>query len=283
MKKVLIIGSGPAGVSLALYLKRSNVDVSVITNNNSMLLKAGQIENYYGVGQINGKELYEKGLKQLIDIGIEVINEEVVKIEKYDDFHIYTDKNKYLSDILVLANGIVRTPSGIKNASEYEGKGLSYCASCDGYFFKNKKIAVIGNGNLAYEEITQLKNISNNLTLFTNSQEMQRNFNDLDIEINKEKIDEIVGDQKVEGIKLSSGEIIEIDGIFIGVGIASSTTFSKTLGIIMNGSYIKVDENYMTNIDGLYAVGDVIGGTLQIGKAVSDGIIASKKIIEKSK
>jgi len=278
MIDVIVIGSGPAGVSLALYLKRDNYNVAVLTTDNSMLKKAVSIENYYGVGKISGEELYNNGIKQLKDMGIDIIKEEVVRIDKTDNFKIYTDKNEYNAKVAVLAIGVSRTSPKISNISEYEGKGVSYCATCDGFFFRNKKIGVVGSGNLAYEEAKYLKQLSSDITLFTNGEEVKRNFNDLNINIITNKIANINGDQRVTGLVLDTEETIELDGIFIAVGIASASTFSKTLGIGMNNNFIKVDDNYMTNINGLYAVGDVIGGTLQVGKAVSDGIVASREI-----
>jgi thioredoxin reductase (NADPH) len=278
MIDVMVIGSGPAGASLALYLKRDNYKVTVLTTDNSMLKKAASIENYYGVGKISGDELYNRGIKQLENIGIDVIREEVVKIEKLDSFKVYTDKNEYDAKVVVLAIGVSRTSPKISNISEYEGKGVSYCATCDGFFFRNKKIGVVGNGNLAYEEAKYLKQLSPDITLFTNGEELKRDFSNLNINIITNKIANIKGDQRVTGLILDTKENIELDGLFIAVGIASASTFSKTLGIGMNNNFIKVDDNYMTNINGLYAIGDVIGGTLQVGKAVSDGIVASRVI-----
>ena len=278
MIDVIVIGSGPAGVSLALYLKRDNYNVAVLTTDNSMLKKAVSIENYYGVGKISGEELYNNGIKQLKDMGIDIIKEEVVRIDKTDNFKIYTDKNEYNAKVAVLAIGVSRTSPKISNISEYEGKGVSYCATCDGFFSRNKKIGVVGNGNLAYEEAKYLKQLSSDITLFTNGEELKRDFSDLNINIITNKIASIKGEQRVTGLVIDTEEVIELDGIFIAVGIASASTFSKTLGISMNNNFIKVDDNYMTNINGLYAVGDVIGGTLQVGKAVADGIIASREI-----
>jgi len=278
MIDVIVIGSGPAGVSLALYLIRDNYNVAVLTTDNRMLKKAVSIENYYGVGKISGEELYNNGIKQLKDMGIDIIKEEVVRIDKTDNFKIYTDKNEYNAKVAVLAIGVSRTSPKISNISEYEGKGVSYCATCDGFFFRNKKIGVVGNGNLAYEEAKYLKQLSSDITLFTNGEELKRDFSDLNINIITNKIASIKGEQRVTGLVIDTEEVIELDGIFIAVGIASASTFSKTLGISMNNNFIKVDDNYMTNINGLYAVGDVIGGTLQVGKAVADGIIASREI-----
>ncbi len=278
MNDVIVVGAGPAGVSLALYLKRSNHKVVVISNNNSILKKAGAIENYYGFRSIAGDELYHLGIEQLKNVGVEVIDEEVVRMEKLETFKVYTNKSEYESKIVVIATGIGRVASKIPDISKYEGVGLSYCATCDGFFFREKKIGVIGNGNLAYEEAKHLMHLSSNVTLFTNGEELKRDFSDLNIPIITSKIKNIKGDTKVEGLILDNMEEIKLDGIFIALGVAGASSFSKTMGIAMNNQFIKVDEKFMTNIEGLYAIGDVIGGVLQIGKAVADGIIASKEI-----
>lgn len=283
MKDVIVVGAGPAGVSLAIYLKRNNYNVEVFTTDNSMLKRGATIENYYGFPEINGNDLYDQGLKQLEGLSIPVLHEEVVHIEKNDTFTVKTNKGSYEAKIVVLANGIMRFGSGIKNSNDYEGKGLSFCASCDGFFYRNKKIAVIGSGNLAHEEVSILKNITSEVTLLTNGKDKTRSFDDLGVTINDSEIDRIIGESRVEGIELKNGEKILVDGIFIAVGMASGTTFSKTLGLITNGLFIVVDDDFMTNVDGIYAIGDAIGGTLQIGKAVADGINASDSIIKRLK
>ncbi len=280
MKDVIVVGSGPAGVSLAIYLKRNNYNVEVFTTNNSMLKRGEMIENYYGFPKISGDDLYELGLKQLEDLEIPLFHEEVVHIEKNEAFTVKTNKGSYNAKIVVLANGIMRFGSGIKNSRDYEGKGLSLCASCDGFFYRNKRLAVIGSGNLAYEEVSVLKNIASEVILFTNGKEKTRDFTDLDVIVNENEIDKVFGESRVEGIDFKNGEKAYVDGIFIAVGMASGSTFSKTLGLVTNGLYIAVDENFMTNVEGIYAIGDVIGGALQIGKAVADGINASNSIIK---
>ena len=278
MYNVIVIGSGPSGVSLALYLKRYNKNVLVLTTETSVLRKAGVIENYYGVGTINGEDLYNKGIEQLRYLEIDVIKEEVVRIEKNNNFEIHTDNSRYESKVLVLANGIQRSNPKIPNIALYEGKGVSYCATCDGFFFRNKKTGVVGSGSLAFEEINYLKNLTSDIILFTNNEEVKRDFDSLNIKIYNNKITNIKGENRLEYIELDNGENINLDALFIAVGTASSLTFSKTLGIEMNNNFIKVNDNYMTNIEGLFAIGDVIGGNLQIGKAVGDGVICSKEI-----
>ncbi|MDD3453353.1 MAG: NAD(P)/FAD-dependent oxidoreductase [Bacilli bacterium] len=276
MNDVIVIGAGPAGVSISLYLKRSNKKVLVFDSKESNLFKAHQIENYYGIKSISGKDLYQEGINQLNNLEIPIKFEEVVKLEKEENFKIYTNNGEYESKAVVIATGLKRGNSNL-NAKEYEGKGLSYCATCDGFFYKNKKLAVVGNSSLAYDEIKYLKNITNNIVLLTNNKEQKENFNELNIEIVTDEIKNIIGAEKVQGIMLKNEEVVQVDGIFIAESL-SATVFNRTLGLEMNKNYIKVDDTYQTNITGLYAIGDIIGEPLQIGKAVSDGIKASSFI-----
>ena len=283
MNDVIIIGGGPAGVTLSLYLKRNNFDSIVFTNKSSALLKANQIDNYYGVRNISGEELYNIGIKQLEDFEIPVINEEVVKIEKNENFIVHTNIKTYESKIVVLATGIIRQTAKNLKVSDFEGKGISYCATCDGFFYRNKKIGVVGTGNLAFEEIKHLLNITNDVTLYTNNDELKSDFSSLNIKINTKSIKSLKGNDRFEGFIFEDETEEELDGLFVAIGTASANTFSKSLGIEMNNSFVKVDENYMTNVDSLYAIGDVVGGVLQIGKAIADGILTSKVIIKKLK
>lgn len=279
MYDVIVIGAGPAGVSLSVYLKRSNTNVMVLDNGKSNVRKAKTIDNYYGFTSIDGESLYQRGLDQLKEIDIPLTIDEVVKIEKEDKFRVYTKENMYEAKIVVLATGIQRARAVISNIKDYESKGVSYCATCDGFFYRNKKIAVVGYGNLAYDEIKYLKNVTNDITLFTNGKDIECSFDDLSIEINEVKINKIIGEKKVESLELADGSFKEADGIFIANSL-NATAFSSTLGLELDDKFIKVNDEYMTNLDNLYAIGDIVGEPMQIGKAVSDGIILSKTIIK---
>lgn len=279
MYDVIIIGAGPAGVSLSVYLKRSNTNVMVIDNGKSNVRKAKTIDNYYGFTSISGEDLYQRGIDQLNEIDIPLTVDEVVKIEKEENFRVYTKDDMYEAKIVVLATGIQRARAVISNIKDYETKGVSYCATCDGFFYRNKKIGVIGYGNLAYDEIKYLKNISDDITLFTNGKELECDFSDLAIEINDLVINKILGDDRLESLELVDGTIKELDGLFIANSL-NATSFSSTLGLELDDKFIKVNDNFMTNLDNLYAIGDIVGEPMQIGKAVSDGIILSKTIIK---
>lgn len=275
---VIIVGGGPSGISASLYLKRSNIDVLVITSDNSTLKKADVINNYYGIKEISGSSLYDIGIEQAKSLNVPVIKEEVTKINKQEVFEVTTNKNRYLSKTVVLATGITRTNPSIKGLNEYEGKGLSYCATCDGFFYRKKKIVVIGNGNYAVEEIKHLLKLTDDITILTNGELVTEQIKDLKLPVIEDKIIEVTGENRIEIIKLLNNDLT-VDGVFVAVGIAGTFNFSKTLGLEMEGSFIKVD-NFMTKLPGLFAIGDAIGGVLQIGKAVSDGILVSKEIVK---
>ena len=285
MYDIIIIGAGPAGISSALYSKRAGLNVLILYYGASNLEKAEKIENYYGfVGGISGKELYENGIKQAKSIGVDVRYEEVINIEKIQDFTVTTDKSKYEGTTVIIATGSKKLRPNIKGVIEFEGKGISYCAICDGFFYRKKRLAVIGNGNYAVHEADYLKNIANELTILSNGLDMEE---DTDILVIKDEISEIVGDSKVREIHFKNGNKIEVDGIFIALGQAGGSDFAKKMGVLLEGDDIAVDKNMQTNIEGLYSCGDVVGNLLQVSKAVHDGaeagIAAAKYVKNKNK
>lgn len=272
MFDTIIIGGGPAGVTAALYLVRLKKNILIITNDQSSLNKAEVIDNYYGLHNISGLDLYLAGLNQAKAMNINIIKEEVLDIEKEGNFTVSTVNNKYQAKTVIMATGVSRNKPGIKNLDLYDGKGVSYCATCDGFFFRNKKIAVIGSGAYALHEANHLLNISDDVTIYTNGEEPKFETN---INVVKDKILEI---EKDNNFKLVGLNKYEADGIFIALGVASAGSFAKKLGLAMNGSYLEVDSNFKTYIEGLYAIGDCIGGFLQISKAIYEGSLVSIEV-----
>lgn len=266
---IIIIGAGPAGISASLYAKRAGANVLVLYYGESNLDKAEKIENYYGfVDGIDGKTLYENGIEQAQNLGIEVRNEEVLHIEKVEDFTVKTTKGEYNSKSVIISTGNKKLRPNIKGVLQFEGKGISYCAICDGFFYRGKNVVVIGNGEFAVSEANDLKNIANNVKILTNGLEMETSS---DYEIITKKIKEIHGEERVKSIEFEDGEQLEVDGIFIALGKAGGSDFAKKMGVMLEKDNIKVDENMKTNIEGLYSCGDVTGGLLQVCKAVYDG------------
>ncbi len=285
MYDCIIIGKGPAGISGAIYISRSNLKVLVIGKDDTALKKAHLIENYYGFeNPISGEELFENGIKQAKKQNIDIKNDEVVDIKwNNNTFAVITVNSEYEAKTILLATGKSRNPANIRGVKEFEGRGISYCAICDGFFYKNKKIAVIGSGEYAIREAEILKNISDDVTIFTNGRELPQNRS---VEITnyiEGKIDAIKGKEKASKIVLEDNTEYDIDGIFIAEGTASSVDFAKKLGIFLDNNNIKVDENMQTNIPGIYAAGDCTGGLLQISKAVYDGAKSGLSIAKKVK
>ncbi len=278
---VIIIGAGPAGISASLYAKRAGANVLIIYYGESNLDKAEKIDNYYGfVGGIDGKTLYENGIEQAKKIGIEVKKEEVLHIEKMEEFTVKTTLNEYNSKSVIISTGSKKLRPNIKGVTQLEGKGISYCAICDGFFYRNKNVVVIGNGEFAVNEANDLKNIANNVKILTNGLEMKKSS---EYEIITKRIKEIHGIDRVNSIEFEDGEILNVDGIFIALGKAGGSDFAKKMGVILEKDNIKVDENMKTNIDGLYSCGDVTGGLLQVSKAVYDGAIAGLHAAKEAK
>ena len=272
---IAVIGSGPAGVSTALYLKRANKDVVVFTNHKSSLLKAKEIENYYGTGKINGNKLYQDGLSSLNDLNIELIEEEVFNIDFGNKLILETNKNKYEFDVIVLATGASKNKPKLKNIEKFEGTGISYCATCDGFFFRNKKIAVLGNSDFALHELNYLKNISNDLFLLTNGDSLESEF----ITYNN-KIKELVGETSLEKIVFEDNTELLIDALFIANDSPDSNVLAKKCGILTDKSGIVVNDKFETNVPGIYACGDAVKGQKQIAKAVYEGMLTATNIIE---
>jgi len=281
MYDVIIIGGGPAGVSASLYTKRANLNTLIIYNEMSDLKKAEKIENYYGFEEgISGEELYETGIKQAKKIGVDLSNDEVTKIEHgVGNFKVVTSKKEYLSKIVIIATGNKKNSPKIKGIQEFEGRGVSYCAICDGFFYKNKDVAVLGNGNYAISEVNDLINITNKISIVTNGEKAPE-FRAENVEIINKQIREVRGSEKVEEIEFVDNSILKTDGIFIAEGVAGSTEFAKKLGILIDKNKIIVNENMETNIKGIYACGDCTGGLLQISKAVYEGTKAGLQAIK---
>ena len=270
MYDIIIIGAGPAGVSASLYTKRAGKDTLIIYSGNSSLEKTDKIENYYGFENgISGEELYNNGINQAKNIGVDIKNEDIIKIEQTSEnsFIVYTSTNKYEAQAIIMAVGQKRRELEVKGASELEGKGVSYCAICDGFFFRNKDVVVIGSGDYAVSETNDLINLANKITILTNGEKAPEVRAD-NVEIITKDIKEISGENKVEGVVFQDNTEIKADGVFIAQGGNGPTAIAKKLGLVLKNNRIEVDENMHTNIQGIFACGDCTEGLLQVCKAV---------------
>lgn len=276
MASVIIIGGGPAGVSAGLYTIRANIETTIFTQGGSALVKAEKIENYYGFPNgISGKELYQRGIDSVQNLGAKVIEQEVIGAGYNGKFVVETNTDTYEADALVIANGASRSVPKIKNIKEFEGRGVSYCAVCDAFFYRGKNVAVIGNGDYALHEADVLSKVAENVTILTNG-EKAPNYSNCDTR----KIVSIEGNDVVEYIVFDDGEKLSVSGVFVAIGVAGGVDLARKLGAIVNGNYIDVNENMNTNVPNLYAVGDCTGGLLQVSKAVCDGAKAGIDIIK---
>lgn len=279
-EKVIIIGAGPAGISAALYLKRADIDVTIIHNGLGALEKAEAIENYYGAPLgISGKELAENGIAQAKALGVSFIKDEVVGITFENSLVVVTKGNKYSASKVVIATGAPRKTPKIPGLSEFEGRGVSYCAVCDAFFYRQKAVSVIGSGDYALHEAMTLLPVANSVTILTNGEELTADIPEA-ISVDKRKIKAISGKIKVEEVIFEDDKKISSDGVFVAVGIAGSADLAKKIGAQTDGNKIVVNENKETSIPGLYACGDCVGGLLQIAKAVHEGAACGLEIIK---
>lgn len=280
MFDVIIIGSGPAGISASIYLKRAKKNILIISKNESALKKAEKIENYYGIESITGEELYNVGIKQAQRFNIPIDNDEVIDLSWDSNFKVKTVNNEYESRFVIIATGTNRTVPNIKGVKEFEGKGVSYCAICDAFFYRNKNVAVIGNGNYAIHEAKTLKPVVNSVTILTDGKRMIQNRDSSDFDVDETKIREFRGTNSIEEVEFDNNKKKKIDGVFVAIGTASSTDLAKKIGAVVKNNNIVVNDNMETSVKGLYACGDCTGGLLQVNKAVYEGAKAATEIIK---
>ena len=283
MKKVIVIGSGPAGISASLYLQRSgNINVTVISKGVGALGKAEKIENFYGFETaVSGEELHRRGVEGAKNLGVEFREEQVVSLNFDENFKpvIETDKNIYSADAVLLAMGASRRSADIQGLKEFEGKGVSYCAVCDAFFYRNKDVAVLGNGEYALHEALVLAETSKTVTMLSNGFDVNIKVPE-NIRVITKKIMSVNGENTVRSVTFDDGEILEISGIFVALGVAGSTDLARKIGIEVSDNKIIVNEDMQTNIECIFAAGDCRGGVMQVSKAVADGAKAAFAMIK---
>ena len=280
MYDVIIIGTGPAGITAGIYAKRSNLNVLIIGKNKSALEKVKQIDNYYGLPHIDGKTLYLNGTKQVKELGVELIDEEVIGItmdyQNNSSFVIKTINSIFETKTVILATGMLRTTPKIANLLNYVDTNISFCAICDGFFYRNKKVCVIGYNEYALEEAKELLKVTPNVTILTNGK--ARTFtNDPLIVVNTETIKAFKGEERIEQIELETSTL-DVDGVFIAWGTPGGLEFAKKLGLELDNNMVITNKNMETNIPGIYACGDMTGQPYQIHKATYEGMQAALAI-----
>lgn len=285
---IIIIGKGPAGISAALYTQRANMETLVIGREGSSLEKTGKIENYYGLEEaISGEKLLGIGENQAKRLGVQILDEEVAAIAKFYKekyFKVSTITGEYYSKAVLIATGQPQKKVNIEGLKTFEGKGVSYCTTCDGFFYRDMCVGVLGHSAYAVHEAMELEAYTKDITLFTNGAELDETGDLADkagrFKINTRPILKLTGDEYLQDIYFKDGKSQKLDGLFVAYGTASSIDFAKKLGVLTENNAILVDNKQSTNIEGVFAAGDCTGGFKQIATAVGQGAVAGKSIIE---
>ena len=274
MPNIVIIGSGPAGVSAALYAARAGVETTVLTKGPGALDRAELIQNYYGFAEpISGAELERRGIEGAKALGVQFVTTEAVGLTYMDKLTVATLAGDFPADAVILATGASRAAPHIPGLAGLEGHGVSYCATCDAFFYRGKDVAVLGSGEYALHEVQALLPVVKSVTLLTNGSPLTASFPP-EVTVCPEKVNAILGEGRVSGVELSGGKPVALSGVFVALGVAGSTALARKLGAEADGNRILVDEHMQTTLPGLYAAGDCTGGLLQVAKAVYEGALA---------
>lgn len=296
MYDIIIIGAGPAGLTAAIYACRSKKKVLVIEKSHygGIIVNALNIENYPAIYPVSGVEFADKIYKQALDLGAEIILEEVTKIDNSSDKKVVkTNKNEYIGKSVIIATGCDSGKLNIKNEKELIGKGISYCATCDGSFYKGKDVAVVGSGKMALEDALYLSDIVNKVYLINKKDYFKDNediLSDLKNKNNIEylynsKVTKINGEDYLESIELidsnENKKIINIKGLFVSVGRVPNIDIVDHLVKTDEHDYIIASEDCNTNIPGIFVAGDVRKKELrQLVTATNDGAISAIEAIK---
>ena len=282
MYDLIIIGAGPAGLTSALYALRANKKVLILEAKSygGQIINASNIENYPGIPSISGFDFATNLYNQVKDLGGEIIYERVTDISK--DKQVTTSKNTYQAKAIIIATGVSKSPLNLTNEESFLGKGISYCATCDGNFFKGRDVAVVGGGNTALEDALYLSNLANTVYLIHRRNSFRGEAKYVEELKNKSNVKFILdseisslnGVDKLESITINTQnqkQDIPIAGLFIAIG----QIFTNVVDLDNNGYIISLDGVH-TKTKGIYVAGDArVKGLRQLTTAVSDGSIAA--------
>lgn len=292
---VVIIGAGPGGMTAALYASRANLSVAMIDRGiyGGQMNNTAAIENYPGFKSIMGPDLAQNMYDSSINFGAEYVYGTVSTVEDHGDYKLVkTDEDEIQAKVVIIATGSEYKKLGIPGEHEYGGKGVSYCAVCDGAFFKNKEVVVVGGGDSAIEEASYLAGIVDHVTVIHRRDQLRAQKVIQDRAFANDKIDfvwnsnvtEVLGDDnKVTGVKVVNNQtneesVLETSGVFIYVGLLPMTDAFKDLDITDEDGWIQTNDQMETSIPGIYAIGDVRQKDLrQIATAVGEGGIAGQQ------
>ena len=290
MRKCIIIGAGPAGMNAALYLKRAGIDVVLIEKEvpGGEMLKTNKIENYLGFESIDGGELALKMSKQIKDLGIKIMKDKVLNVTKSDKFIVEMEKEKIEADYVIVATGRTPRKLGLRGEDVLTGKGISYCAVCDGAFYRGKEVAVIGGGDAALTEALYLADLCAKVYVVVRrdlraSKVLQSRVKAKEniIVLKNVNVSKLDFDERLSSIILDDGKTLPVSGMFIAIGGMPQLNFLDDLDVMMKNGYIVTNDKMESSVKGLYAAGDVrYKDYYQIVTAVSDGAVAALSIKE---
>lgn len=294
MKDILIIGSGPAGLSASIYGKRASLDVLVAEKDylgTGQIAESSQVDNYLGLVGKSGYDLGEAFRSDAEKMGIEFYTGEAVKI--FPEGNIWKtefDNGEVIgSKTVIYATGASHRRLGVKGEEQFLGKGVSFCALCDGAFFKGKTVAVVGGGDTAVDDALYLSGIAEKVYLIHRRNEFRaressviRVKNTANIEtVLSANVVEIFGEKKVNGLLLDNGRKLELDGFFEAVGMIPQTALLKDIAELNENGYVIADETGVTKSPGLFVAGDVRTKNLrQVVTATSDGANAAISAVD---
>ena|SRR3989344_1128510 len=281
MYDLIILGGGPAGYSAAIYAARYNLKTVVIAKEpGGVMNEAFKVENYPGFWNISGFDLMTKIKEHVEYLGVEIKNEEIVSVSK--GFKVKTDSEEYEGKTILICTGAKRKRLNVRGEKELEKRGLSYCYTCDGAFYRKKKVIVVGGGDASAQAVILLAGYENEVTwLYRSSIRAEPRYVE---QINKMKnvrkamgeIREVIGKNRVESVLLDNGKNVEVNGVFVEIGSEPDLKLFKNFKLEVDKGYIKVDRNMRTNIDGVYAAGDITDCVFrQAITAAGDGSIAA--------
>lgn len=284
----VIIGSGIAGMTSAIYLKRAGINALIIESSapGGQMLRSSNIENYPGYKNIDGPSLAYNIFEQVNELNTPYLYEEVKEVD-FDNNIIKTNNNEIKYKYLIIATGRRNRKLNLPNEELLEGKGISYCALCDGNFYKDKEVIVVGGANSAVEEALYLSNVCKKVTIVYRGSKLKaeekmiaklNNTDNIEVLFKTEIKEYIIKDNKLAKVLLTNKKTIEVDGIFMAIGgIPNSEIFN----LEKDNNYIIVDNNYKTSIDNVYACGDIIKKDIyQLTTAVGEASIVANNIIK---
>jgi len=287
---ILIIGQGPAGLSAAIYASRAGMRTLVL-GCDPMVAGDYIIDNYFGFPEpITGKELIARGFSQAKRFGADMRCERVLGVHAEEEGYVVrTEAGEIATAALILATGVSRVRPGIANIGDYEGKGVSYCVSCDGFFYRDKMVAVLGEGIFAANQALELLQYTPHVTIYPQGKALDMTpaftgmLDEAGIAISEDKIVSLEGEGELATVVFSDQKKVPMDGLFIAMGQASASDFAYSLGLVRNGEFIEVDGRQQTNLPGVFAAGDCVGRFLQISVAVGEGALAARAAIGHAK